>query len=512
MHWRSAASPFRQVEIQEKAAKRNTTPGLHVPHAEHLYINGQWVSPASAETFAVLDCSTEELVAQVAKAGLGDAEKAIQAARNAFDHGPWPRMTPQERAVYLERIAERLETLNDEFARGWSIESGVLHKIAKPRIGLFLSGAFRQYTAMAGSYPFIEAARSVSGHQAYRVQEPVGVAVAIVPWNGPAGLLAYKVAPALLAGCTVVIKNTPETPSSGHWFAQICDEVGLPPGVVNMVTADREVSEAIVRHPGVDKITFTGSTGTGRRIGAIAAERLTRCTLELGGKSPALVLDDYGIEAAAKVLGAPYFSYLSGQVCHSLTRIIVPRAKHDAMVDALCDAAHGMVLGNPFDEATSMGPLATATQRGVVERMVAQGLADGARLATGGRRPAHLKRGYFYEPTVLAQVDNRSAIAQQEIFGPVLSVIAADSEQHAIQMANDSIFGLNAAVFTHDAQHAMEVARQLRAGSVGHNASRTDFSLGFGGFKQSGIGREGGTGGLEAFLESKTIVLDQAAA
>ncbi|WP_261528966.1 aldehyde dehydrogenase [Burkholderia multivorans] len=487
-------------------------PSLNIPHADRLYIGGRWVAPASTETCAVLNCATEDVVAHAAMANEADVDAAVRAARDAFDRGPWPHLSPAERGAFLEKIAARLEALNDDFARGWSIESGVLYRIAKPRIGLFLSGAFRQYAAMAHSYPFVAPARAVTGHQAYRVQEPVGVVAVIVPWNGPAGLLAYKIAPALLAGCTVVIKNSPETPSSGHLFAQICDEVGLPPGVVNMLTADRTVSESLVRHPGVDKITFTGSTGAGRRIGAVAAERVARVTLELGGKSPAVVLDDYDVEAAAKVLGAPYFSYLSGQVCHSLTRIIVPRAKHDRMVDALVEAARGMVLGDPLDDATSMGPLATAAQRDVVERLVVQGVSDGARLAIGGKRPAHLTRGFFFEPTVFANVDNRSRIAQNELFGPVLSVIPADSEQHAIEMANDTIFGLNAAVFTHDTERALRVARRLRAGSVGHNASRTDFSIGFGGFKQSGIGREGGTGGLEAFLESKTVVLDQPAA
>ncbi|MBU9607899.1 aldehyde dehydrogenase [Burkholderia multivorans] len=487
-------------------------PSLNMPHADRLYIGGRWVAPASTETCAVLNCATEDVVAHAAMANEADVDAAVRAAREAFDRGPWPHLSPAERGAFLEKIAARLEALNDEFARGWSIESGVLYRIAKPRIGLFLSGAFRQYAAMAHSYPFVAPARAVTGHQAYRVQEPVGVVAVIVPWNGPAGLLAYKIAPALLAGCTVVIKNSPETPSSGHLFAQICDEVGLPPGVVNMLTADRTVSESLVRHPGVDKITFTGSTGAGRRIGAVAAERVARVTLELGGKSPAVVLDDYDVETAAKVLGAPYFSYLSGQVCHSLTRIIVPRAKHDRMVDALVEAARGMVLGDPLDDATSMGPLATAAQRDAVERLVAQGVSDGARLAIGGKRPAHLTRGFFFEPTVFANVDNRSRIAQNEFFGPVLSVIPADSEQHAIDMANDTIFGLNAAVFTHDTERALRVARRLRAGSVGHNASRTDFSIGFGGFKQSGVGREGGTGGLEAFLESKTVVLDQPAA
>jgi len=316
---------------------------LDIPHADCIFVGGRWVTPSTTQTFAVLNCATEEVVAHAALASEADVSAAVQAAREAFDHGPWPRMLPVERAAYLERIAERLEAKNDQFARGWSIESGVIFKLAKQRIGLFLSGAFRQYAAMAHSYDFVEEAVSASGHPAYRVHEPVGVVAVVITWNGPAAMLAYKLAAALLAGCTVIIKNAPETPSSGHMFAQICDEVGLPPGVVNMLTADRAVSETLVRNPCVDKISFTGSTGVGRRIGTIAAERLARVTLELGGKSPAVLLDDYDVEAAAKVLGAPYFGYLSGQICHSVTRIIVPRTKHDAMVDALAAAAHGEV-------------------------------------------------------------------------------------------------------------------------------------------------------------------------
>ncbi|MBN3793778.1 aldehyde dehydrogenase [Burkholderia sp. Ac-20392] len=482
---------------------------IPLDHPDCFYIDGQWTPSPSAETFEVLDCSTERVAARVARADAAVAARAIDAARRAFDQGPWPRMTPAERAAYLERIAQRLEAANDEFARGWSIESGILQRIAKPRIGQFLGAAFRQYAAMADTYPFVEPHRSVTGHQAYAVKEAVGVVLAIVPWNGPAALIAYKVAPALLAGCTVIIKPSPEAPTSAYLFAQICDEIGLPPGVVNVVTADREVSEAMVRNPSVDKITFTGSTAAGRSISEVAAGRIARVTLELGGKSAALVLDDYDIDAAAQVLGKSYFSYLTGQVCHSLTRIIVPRAKHDTMVDALSEAARAMVLGDPFSDTTTVGPLATARQRDTVEHHVAKGIAEGATLAAGGARPRHLSRGFFFEPTVFANVDNRSTLAQQEIFGPVLSVIAADSEAHAIELANDSIFGLNAVVFTSDTQHALQVARQLRTGTVGHNASRTDFSIGFGGFKQSGIGREGGVEGLNAFVESKTIVLDQ---
>jgi betaine-aldehyde dehydrogenase len=275
------------------------------------------------------------------------------------------------------------------------------------------------------------------------------------------------------------------------------------------VTADRQVSEELVRNPSVDKITFTGSTAAGRKIGAAAAERVARITLELGGKSPAIVMDDYDIKLAAQTIGTAYFGYLTGQVCHSLTRIIVSEDKHDEMVEELCATARSIVLGDPFDPATSSGPLASARQRETVERYVAKGIEQGAKLAIGGKRPAHLARGFFFEPTVFANVDNQSVIAQEEIFGPVLSVIPAKNMDHAIELANATPFGLNAAVFTRDTNLAISVARQIHAGSVGHNGSRTDFSIGFGGFKQSGIGREGGVEGLEAFLESKTIVLDQ---
>ncbi len=481
---------------------------IHLDHPDRLYINGQWVKPSGMGQIDVLDCSTEQVAATLADADSADGARAVAAAREAFDKGPWPRMSPQQRAGYLEKLAARFEELNDEFAKIWSVESGIVFKVAKPRIGLFLSGAFRQYAAMASTFAFSEDRKSVTGHRAYSVQEPVGVVLAIVPWNGPAGLMAYKVAPALLAGCTIIIKSSPEAPCSAYLFAQMCHEIGLPPGVVNVITSDRQVSEELVHNPGVDKITFTGSTLAGRKIGAAAADRMARVTLELGGKSPAIVLEDFDVQLAAKTIGGSFFAYLSGQVCHSLTRILVPRARHDAMVDALCQVARSMVLGDAFADTTTTGPLANARQRETVENYVAKGLAEGATLAIGGSRPSHLHHGFFFEPTVFGNVDNRSTIAQEEIFGPVLCVIPYDTEADAIAMANDSIYGLNAAVFTNDAQRALDIARQLRSGSVGHNGSRTDFSIGFGGFKQSGIGREGGTEGLMAFMESKTIVMD----
>jgi aldehyde dehydrogenase (NAD+) len=273
------------------------------------------------------------------------------------------------------------------------------------------------------------------------------------------------------------------------------------------VTADREASELLVRDSRVDKITFTGSTAAGRRIASLCGERIARCTLELGGKSAAVVLDDIDLATVAATIGAEE-CVLSGQVCHSITRIVVSRDRHDALVEVLAATLSRVQVGDPFDAHTQMGPLATRRQRDSVERYIATGMADGATLATGGGRPRHLERGWFIEPTVFSNVDNASTIAQEEIFGPVLSVIPAHDEQHAIAIANDTIYGLNAAVFTDDVDRATIVARQLRSGTVGHNGSRTDFGIAFGGFKQSGLGREGGMEGLLPFLETKLIALD----
>jgi aldehyde dehydrogenase (NAD+) len=277
--------------------------------------------------------------------------------------------------------------------------------------------------------------------------------------------------------------------------------------VLNVVTADREVSELLVRDPRVDKIAFTGSTAAGRRIGSICGERIARCTLELGGKSAAVILDDADIAtAAANISSAECF--LSGQVCSSLTRIVVPRRRHDELLEALASTFSQVRVGNPCDPRTQMGPLVASRQRDRVEGYIAKGISDGATLATGGGRPKDVDRGWYVEPTVFGNVDNSSVIAQEEIFGPVLSVVPAQDEQDAIRVANDTIYGLNASVFTNDVNRAREVARQLRSGTVGHNHFRTDFGIAFGGFKQSGIGREGGLEGLHHFLEVKTVILE----
>ncbi len=476
-------------------------------HPDRFFIGGKWIEPSSTARIDVRDSTSEEVFLSVAEAQVEDVDRAVAAAREAFDRGPWPRMSHRERAVWLNKIADAWKSKTDAFADTWTRESGVLHAVAK-RAVLGPMQTFRFNAGLAETFEWEEPYVSIDGKRSLLVREPVGVVGAIIPWNAPSSLVAHKVAPALIAGCTVVLKASPEAPSAPYLLAEICEEIGLPPGVYNVVTADREVSERVVRHPGVDKITFTGSTAAGRRIASICGERIARCTLELGGKSPAVILDDYDLDAAAESISQTA-RFLTGQVCSSLTRLIVGRSRHDAFVDALASRFSKVKVGDPFQATTEMGPLAIDRQRDRVESFIQKGKAEGARLATGGGRPKHLERGYFIEPTVFANVDNASTIAREEIFGPVLSVIPADSEEQAIEIANDTIYGLNASVFTHDLDRAYAVSRRLRAGTVGHNSFKTDFSIAFGGFKQSGIGREGGTEGMYPFLEAKTVILDQ---
>jgi aldehyde dehydrogenase (NAD+) len=367
---------------------------------------------------------------------------------------------------------------------------------------------WRYYAGLAEDFAFEERHPPTSGGKVgLLVREPVGVVGAIIPWNGPIGLIGHKVAPALLAGCTVILKASPEAPGEAYLVAEIAEQIGLPRGVLNVVTADRPVSELLVRDPRVDKITFTDSTAAGRRIASLCGERIARVTLELGGKSAAVILDDYDLSTAAATI-AKRACFMTGQVCSSLTRIIVTQNRHDDLVEALGDSLSQIRVGDAFDTESGMGPLAMQRQRERVEGYIAKGVEEGATLASGGHRPDNLSRGWFIEPTVFGNVDNASTIAQEEIFGPVLSVIPAESQQQAVDIANDTIYGLNNSVFTNDVDRAYDVARQLRSGTVGHNSFRTDFGIAFGGFKQSGIGREGGRDGLLPFLEAKTIILE----
>jgi aldehyde dehydrogenase (NAD+) len=477
-----------------------------VGHPDRFYIGGQWVAPSSDATISVIDSHTEQPYFSVPEAQAADISRAVEAAREAFDSGPWPWLTHEQRAEYLRAIGAELKRRTDDIGEIWPRESGVLHAIARGG-GIGAERTFSAFAALASTYPFEEPAKPSAGQFGLLVREPVGVVGAIIPWNAPMGLISNKVAPALLAGCTVILKCSPEAPGEGYLIAEAAEAAGLPAGVLNVVTADREVSELLVRDPRVDKITFTGSTAAGRRIASICGERIARCTLELGGKSAAVILDDIDVATAARTLSQAE-CFLSGQVCSSLTRIVVSRSRHDDLVEALAATFSQVRVGDPFSNQTQMGPLAAERQRDRVEGYIAKGIADGATLATGGGRPKDLERGWYVEPTVFGNVDNSAVIAQEEIFGPVLSVIPAADEDDAVRIANDTIYGLNASVFTNDVNRARHVASRLRSGTVGHNAMRTDFGVSFGGYKQSGIGREGVHEGLPPFLETKFMILE----
>ena len=480
-------------------------------HPDRFFIGGEWVTPSSESRIDVIEAATEEVYFSVAEAQAADMDRAVTAAYQAFHRGPWSRMTHTERAGYLRAIAEGIGKRAADFSEIWPRQSGIVqlytHMLMPDTIG-----TFEYYANLATEYPFEEAYTPAPGLMpggtfGLLVREPVGVVGAIIPWNAPLMLIAGKVAPALLAGCTVIVKASPEAPGEALVLAEICEAVGLPAGVLNVVTADREVSELLVKDERVDKISFTGSTAAGRKIGSIMGGRIGRFTLELGGKSAAVILDDADINAAAAALAGAE-CLLAGQVCASLTRIVVTRSRHDEMVEALAANMSEIPVGDPLDMNIRMGPLAMQRQRDRVESYISKGVEEGATLATGGSRPKHLDRGWFIEPTVFGNVDNNHTIAREEIFGPVLSVIPADDEAHAVEIANDTIYGLNASVFTNDLDRAREVAGQLRSGTVGHNNFRADFNTAFGGFKQSGIGREGGTEGLLPYLETKVVLLD----
>ena len=477
---------------------------INSEHFRQLYIGGTWVDPATSGLLEVISPVTGEIVFQVAEAVNADMDQAVAAARDAFDNGPWPRMTPVERGEVLAAFAEKLRNRKNDFAVAWTESTGVIAKMAQmsPEYSI---GNVDRAVDQATSFEFIEKHPSSSG-AALLVREPVGVVAAIAPWNAPLATMLTKIAPALVAGCTVIMKPAPQTPIEAYVVAECADEAGFPPGVINLVTAEREASDHLVCHPGVDKVSFTGSVATGRRIASVCGDRIGRVTLELGGKSAAVVLDDYDLEQAAQSL-AGGICVLSGQNCAALTRVIVSRERHDALVDHLVRAMEAVTIGDPYDPEIKLGPLTMKQQLEKVEAYVAKGIEEGATLATGGKRPASCPQGFYFEPTVFANVDNSMTIAQEEIFGPVLCVIPCDGEADAIRIANDSIYGLAGAVYTNDADAAYRIARQLRTGTVGQSAPSASFAVAFGGFKQSGLGREGGTEGLLAYLEPKTVLL-----
>ena len=471
-------------------------------HPEMLFIGGRWVEPSTDAAFSVVNPATGETVATVAEAREQDMDRAITEADSAFRIGPWPRMTLGERLTVLERWAEAIEARQRDMALAPTSQIGIPVSFARVVAGS-AAKVLRQAIGYARDYRF-EEERPAAGGVAKLRREPVGVVAAIVPWNHPSALGMNKMAPALAAGCTVVVKPSPEAPLDSLIMAECAEQAGFPDGVLSILTAGREIGEQLVSDPRVDKVSFTGSTAAGKRIGAICMERVARVTLELGGKSAAIVLDDVPTEVAVRgIVGQS--TLFNGQACMGLTRILVSRAREAELITALAAAYDALTVGDPMDEATRIGPVASLAQAARVAGYIESGKQEGARLITGGTVD-----GCFVKPTVFAGATNDMRIAKEEIFGPVITIIAYDDIDDAIAIANDSPYGLSGAVFTLDAEKAQAVAARVRSGSVAQNGIGPQGGLPFGGFKQSGLGRECSPEVMDSYTELKTVYVVQA--
>lgn len=474
-----------------------------------LFIGGEWVHPAASSAITVVSASTEEVLGHAPRATEGDVDAAVTAARAAFDDPTgWARWEPARRADALERLAGGLERRAGEIARRVSSQNGLPIAISQQVEGAFPAMLLRYYAAMVRDRDPEERRPGLLGGSTLVRREPIGVAGAIVPWNYPQFLAAFKYAPALAAGCAVVIKPSPETVLDSYLLAEAVEEADLPAGVVSIVPGGADVGAYLVSHPGVDKIAFTGSTAAGRQIGEVCGRMLRPVTLELGGKSAAIILDD--VDMNLDVLGQNLFGATllgNGQTCYLSTRILLPRSRYAELVDLVSGFVESLKAGDALDPGTQIGPMVSAKHRARVEGYVAQGRAGGARVTVGGGRPAHLDKGWFVEPTVLADVDNASVVAQEEIFGPVLSLISYGDLDEAVSIANNSAYGLGGTVWTGDPDRAVEVARRVQTGTIGINNYLPDPTAPFGGVKASGLGRELGPEGLAAYEQLKSIYL-----
>ncbi len=470
---------------------------------DQLYIGGRWVAPAGGDRITVTSPVTEEAIGSTPEATTADVDRAVAAARTAFDDGPWPHLDPAERTAALRRLADLYGAHVEEMAELVTAEMGsprsfsLLGQAAAPHALLGF------YADLGATFAWEEERPGLMGPAIVR-HEPVGVVAAIAPWNVPQVTITSKLAPALLAGCTVVVKPSPETPLDALLLARLVDEAGFPEGVVSVVPGGRQVGEHLVASDGVDKVAFTGSTAAGRHIGAVCGAALRRVSLELGGKSAAIVLDD--ADVGRTVAGLRFASFMnSGQACAAQTRVLAPRARYGEVLDAMGEMADGLVVGDPTDEATEIGPMVTRRQQERVLGYVHIGRDEGARVVAGGPGPPPgAERGWYVRPTILAG-DNQMRVAREEIFGPVVVVIPYDDEADAVRIANDSDFGLAGSVWTADRAHGLEVARRLRTGTVGINRYGPDLAGPFGGYKASGMGREYGVEGLVEFTEVKNV-------
>jgi acyl-CoA reductase-like NAD-dependent aldehyde dehydrogenase len=475
---------------------------------DRLYIGGQWTAPASAGRISVTEAATEEPVGSVPEGTEADIDAAVDAARRAFDDpAGWANWSPEQRGAALERFAAALEARGEETARRVSVQNGMPLWLAHTFEAGFPALLLRYYAGLVAAGQE-EVRAGMLGKKSLIRREPVGVVAAIVPWNVPQAISFLKLGPALAAGNAVVLKPAPETVLDAFLMAEAAVEAGLPPGVLNVVPAHREVGAYLVAHPGVDKVSFTGSTAAGRTIAETCGRLLRPVTLELGGKSAAVVLDDAELASTIEsFFGATLLN--NGQICWLGTRVLAPRSRYSEVVDTVTALARSLTIGNPLEPGTKVGPLVSDRQRSRVESYIAKGKADGGRLTAGGGRPRDLDRGWYVEPTIFADVDPHATIAQEEIFGPVLAVIPYSDEQEAVTIANDSDYGLGGSVWTGDPERGAAFARKIRSGTIGVNGYVNDPFAPFGGVKSSGMGRELGPEGLQPFQLLKTIYLDQ---
>lgn len=469
-----------------------------------LYIDGQWLAPTGSGVIEVIGANTGEPIGQVPEGTNADIDLAVASARRAME-GAWGHSTPADRSALLSRFADALEKRIEPLSRLVSMQNGMPLAIAEPFEGGYSVGMLRYYAALAEALQIEERRASPLGFDTLVRKEPMGVVAAIVPWNFPVAETLMKLAPALSAGCAVVLKPSPGTVLDGYVLAEAAHEAGLPAGVINWVPGGRELGAYLVQHPGVDKVAFTGSTAAGRQIGEVCGRLLRPVTLELGGKSAAIILDDAPVEAVAAGMVFAGFAN-NGQTCALSTRVLVPEGRYDEFVDALAAMASGLKVGDSLDKTTQVGPMASQEHRARVERYIEIGRREG-RLVAGGGRPKGLSRGWFVEPTVFADVSNHATIAREEIFGPVLAIIKVRDEDEAVRVANDSEYGLAGTVWSADSQRAQAVARRVRTGTIGVNGYAIDLAAPFGGVKGSGLGREMGPESISAYQQYKSIYL-----